>query len=59
MPYDRVSPNAEIASRLSTSFKTVDHHVSAILAKLEVHSRAQAITKAQALGLLKIEDRSA
>ncbi len=51
--------NAEIASRLSTSFKTVDHHVSAILAKLEVHSRAQAITKAQALGLLKIEDRSA
>lgn len=51
--------NPEIASRLSTSAKTIDHHVSAILAKLEVHSRAQAITKAHTLGLLKIGGRSA
>jgi len=44
--------NAEIARRLSTSSKTVDHHVSAILAKLGVHSRTQAITAASTLGLL-------
>jgi DNA-binding CsgD family transcriptional regulator/tetratricopeptide (TPR) repeat protein len=44
--------NAEIASRLFTSLKTVDHHVSAVLAKLEVHSRAQAIRAAHQLELL-------
>ena len=49
--------NAGIARRLSTSPKTVDHHVSAILAKLEVRSRAQAITAASALGLLSPQDR--
>jgi DNA-binding CsgD family transcriptional regulator len=45
-------PNAEIANRLSTSLKTVDHHVSAVLAKLDVHSRAQAISTAYQLGLI-------
>lgn len=35
--------NVEISSRLFTSLKTVEHHVSAVLAKLGVHSRAQAI----------------
>lgn len=49
--------NTEIARRLSTSPKTVDHQVSAILAKLEVRSRAQAITAASALGLLPPQDR--
>jgi len=44
--------NAEIARRLFTSPKTVEHHVSAVLAKLEVHSRAQAIRAAQHLELL-------
>ena len=44
--------NAEIANRLSTSLKTVDHHVSAVLAKLEVHSRAQAISTAYQLGII-------
>ncbi|HLW02951.1 MAG TPA: LuxR C-terminal-related transcriptional regulator [Ktedonobacterales bacterium] len=44
--------NPEIARRLSISSKTVDHQVSAILSKLEVHSRMQAITVASALGLL-------
>jgi DNA-binding CsgD family transcriptional regulator len=42
--------NAQIARRLHRSTKTVDHHVSAILAKLEVHSRAEAITAAFGLG---------
>lgn len=44
--------NAEIARQLSTSVKTVEHHVSAILAKLQVHSRAQAISAATTIGLL-------
>lgn len=44
--------NAEIASRLFTSLKTVEHHVSAALAKLGVHSRAQAIGAAHQLELI-------
>ena len=35
--------NVEIADRLSTTPKTVEHHVSAVLAKLEVRSRAEAV----------------
>jgi DNA-binding CsgD family transcriptional regulator len=34
--------NADIAARLHLSSKTVDHHVSAVLAKLDVHSREEA-----------------
>ena len=44
--------NAEIASRLVVSEKTVDHHVSAILRKLDVRSRGQAGAQAIRLGLL-------
>jgi DNA-binding CsgD family transcriptional regulator len=34
--------NAEISLRLQISPKTVDHHVSAVLARLDVHSREEA-----------------
>jgi DNA-binding CsgD family transcriptional regulator/tetratricopeptide (TPR) repeat protein len=34
--------NAEIASRLTLSVKTVDHHISAVLGKLGVRSRGEA-----------------
>jgi DNA-binding CsgD family transcriptional regulator len=43
--------NAEIAERLVVSEKTVDHHVSAILRKLNVRTRAQAGAEAAQLGL--------
>jgi DNA-binding CsgD family transcriptional regulator len=43
--------NAEIAQRLVVSEKTVDHHVSAILRKLGVHTRGEASAKAVRLGL--------
>jgi FixJ family two-component response regulator len=35
--------NPEIADRLLTSPRTVEHHISAVLAKLEARSRAEAI----------------
>jgi len=43
--------NAEIAERLVVSTRTVDHHVSAILTRLDVGSRRDAARRAAELGL--------
>jgi DNA-binding NarL/FixJ family response regulator len=48
--------NREIAKRLFLSEKTVAHHVSAILRKLHVRTRAQASVQAVRLGIAA-EDR--
>lgn len=44
--------NAELAERLFLSVKTVDHHVSAILTKLEVTKRRDAVRRAREVGIL-------
>ena len=44
--------NAEIATRLSRSPRTVEHHIESILDKLAVASRADAVAAARRLGLL-------
>jgi DNA-binding NarL/FixJ family response regulator len=43
--------NAQIAERLVVSEKTVDHHVSAILRKLDVSTRVEAAARASQIGL--------
>jgi DNA-binding CsgD family transcriptional regulator/GTPase SAR1 family protein len=45
--------NREIADALFLSPRTVGHHVSAILAKLDITSRAAAHDRAESLGLLQ------
>ncbi|KRE33538.1 LuxR family transcriptional regulator [Mycobacterium sp. Soil538] len=45
--------NAELADRLFLSVKTVDHHVSAILTKLDVTRRRDAVRRARETGILR------
>lgn len=44
--------NAEIARRLCISAKTAEHHVSAIMARLDAATRQQAAAAARARGLI-------
>ena len=54
-PKDSATPTLRTAS-LSRR-RTVDHHVSAILRKLDADSRGEAVADAQRLGLLEHVDR--
>ncbi|HTF29178.1 MAG TPA: AAA family ATPase [Flavitalea sp.] len=45
--------NKEIAAQLYISAKTVDHHISSILFKLDANSRSKAVTQAVRMGILK------
>ena len=45
--------NKEIAAQLYISAKTVDHHISSILFKLNASSRSKAVSEAMRAGILK------
>jgi DNA-binding NarL/FixJ family response regulator len=43
--------NADIANRLVVSVRTAGNHVAAVLDKLGVHSRAEAVARGRELGI--------
>ena len=49
------SSNAEMAADTFLSPKTIEHHVSAVFAKLNAHSRREAIQIARELGVLPLK----
>ena len=48
--------NTEIADRLFVSPRTVEHHVSAVLAKLDCSTREEAVSRAHTEGLLTVNN---
>lgn len=52
-------PNRKIAAQLSINERTVKYHVSAILAKLEVSNRTEAVTDAARRGLISLDEEQA
>ena len=51
--------NRKIGERLSINERTVKYHVSAILAKLEVSNRTEAVTDAARRGLISLDEEQA
>ena len=47
--------NRKIAARLDVNERTIKYHVSAILAKLEVSNRTEAVMRAIEQGLINLE----
>ncbi|MBS0418639.1 MAG: AAA family ATPase [Proteobacteria bacterium] len=49
--------NADIAERLSISLKTAEHHVSAVMTRLEITTRRDALKAARDRGMLDLREK--